>query len=326
MNAGKPERGNAGTPEGKKRSCNEGDWVVAGTGPFLPVERPMISDFHSRLPGWLDKKMNWEDLREVKTLLRASGVRTICEEARCPNISECFKRRTATFLLLGRRCTRACAFCNVEHGEPEAVDEREGGQIAETAARLGLRFIVLTSVTRDDLPDGGAGHFAGVIADIKARHPGMRVEVLTSDFSGAAERVRTVVEASPDVFAHNVETVRSLTPQIRSGASYDRSLGVLRAARDAGGGMRVKSGLMVGLGETKEEVLATLADLRDAGCDAVTIGQYLQPNRTCMPVRTYVDPDVFEAYRKVAEGMGFANVFSGPYVRSSYHAEELFSE
>ena len=287
----------------------------------------MSSNTHSRLPGWLDKKLNWEDLHDVKTLLRASGVRTICEEARCPNISECFKRRTATFLLLGRRCTRECAFCNVDHGRPEAVDDGEGMKIADTAARLGLRFIVLTSVTRDDLSDGGAGHFAGVIGDIKTRHPGVKVEVLTSDFSGEADRVRTVVEAAPDVFAHNVETVRSLTPQIRSGASYDRSLGVLRAARAAaGGGMRVKSGLMVGMGETMEEVLATLADLRNAGCDAVTIGQYLRPNRACMPVRCYVDPSTFEIYRKAAEDLGFRKVFSGPYVRSSYHAEDLFSE
>jgi lipoic acid synthetase len=278
------------------------------------------------LPGWLDKNLSWEDTVEVKQLLRRGGVRTICEDARCPNISECFKRRTATFLLLGGQCTRGCAFCNVSRGEPAEVDATEGDQIAETARALGLKFVVLTSVTRDDLPDGGSGHFAGAVRTLKGKIQSLRVEVLTPDFKGEEDHIRTVMEAAPDVFAHNVETVRSLTPKVRSKASYDRSLKVLRKAGEMSRGTLIKSGIMVGLGETADEVKQTLGDLKDAGCHAVTIGQYLQPNRTCMQVRRYVEPAVFEGYKKTAQAMGFQKVFAGPYVRSSYLADELFSE
>jgi len=286
----------------------------------------MSSDPPSRLPGWLDKRLQWEDTAEMKQLLRRGGVHTICEDARCPNMSECFKRRTATFLLLGEQCTRGCAFCNVSRGAPAPVDSREGDQIAETARALGLKYVVLTSVTRDDLSDGGSGHFAGAVRTLKRRIPSLKVEVLTPDFLGEENHVRTVMEAAPDVFAHNLETVRSLTPKVRSKASYDRSLQVLRDAGEMSKGTLIKSGIMVGLGETAQEVRETLGDLRDAGCHAVTIGQYLQPNRTCMPVRRYVEPTVFEDYKKTAQEMGFRKVFAGPYVRSSYLADELFPE
>jgi lipoic acid synthetase len=281
---------------------------------------------HPRLPDWLDKRLRWEDTVEVKRILRDGKIHTICEEARCPNMAECFKRRTATFLLLGDHCTRGCAFCNVAHAAPRPPDEGEAEQIAEAAELLALRYAVLTSVTRDDLPDGGAAHFARVVRTLKLRRPGTRVEVLTPDFGGDPAGVRTVLDARPDVFGHNLETVRSLTPKVRSHASYERSLEVLRTAAADGRGAVVKSGIMVGLGETGAEVREALADLRAAGCEVVTVGQYLRPNRACLPVMRYVEPAVFDEYRAHAEGLGFRKVFAGPYVRSSYLADELFAE
>jgi lipoic acid synthetase len=286
----------------------------------------MTSKVSSRLPDWLDKRLRWEDTVAVKRILRDGRVHTICEEARCPNIAECFKRRTATFLLLGDHCTRGCAFCNVSHAAPRPPDEGEADQIAEAAELLDLRYAVLTSVTRDDLPDGGAAHFARVVRTVKLRRPGIRVEVLTPDFGGDPAGVRTVLDARPDVFGHNIETVRSLTPRVRSHASYERSLEVLRAAAADGRGAVVKSGIMVGLGETGAEIRETLADLRQAGCEVVTLGQYLRPNRACLPVMRYVEPAVFDEYRAHAEALGFRKVFAGPYVRSSYLADELFAE
>lgn len=279
-----------------------------------------------RLPEWLDKRLKWEDTVEVKRILRDGQVHTICEEARCPNLSECFKRRTATFLILGDHCTRGCAFCNVSRGAPLHPDEGEAEQIAEAAALLDLRYVVLTSVTRDDLPDGGAAHFARVVRTLKTRRPGIRVEVLTPDFGGDPAGVGTVLDARPDVFGHNLETVRSLTPKVRRHASYERSLEVLRTAAADGRGSVVKSGIMVGLGETGAEIREALADLREAGCEVVTLGQYMRPNRGCLPVVRYVEPAIFDEYRAHAESMGFRKVFAGPYVRSSYLADELFAE
>jgi lipoic acid synthetase len=255
--------------------------------------------------------------------LAEMGLHTVCQSARCPNLGECFGRGTATFLILGNACTRDCRFCAMEHGPPAAPDPEEPRRVAEAAKRLGLRFVVITSVTRDDLPDGGAAHFAATLHSLRELLPRARVEVLVPDFGGRPEAVQTVVAARPEVFGHNVETVPRLYPEVRPQADYRRSLEVLRLAAELAPQVVTKSGLMVGLGEEDEEVLAVLRDLRAAGVSAVTIGQYLQPTRGHALVVEYVHPEVFAAYARQAREMGFSRVMSGPLVRSSYQAEEL---
>jgi len=260
--------------------------------------------------------------------LEQMGVHTVCQSARCPNVGECFGRGTATFMILGEVCTRNCRFCVVDHGKPMPLDAEEPQRVAEAARWLGLRHVVVTSVTRDDLPDGGAAHFAATVAAVRERLPGATVEVLTPDFRGDRAAVQAVAAARPEVFNHNVETVPRLYPEVRPQADYQRSLRVLQWARvacraqEASPGLVTKSGLMVGLGETGEEVAAVLSDLRGAGVDAVTIGQYLQPTREHYPVAEYVRPEVFQDYQRAALAMGFSHVLSGPLVRSSYHASE----
>jgi len=258
---------------------------------------------------------------EVGGLVRELRLRTVCEEAICPNIWDCYSRRTATFLVLGDRCTRACRFCAVRHGRPLPPDPAEPARLVEAARRLGLRHVVITSVTRDDLPDGGAGHFAACVAALKATLPGVTVEVLTPDFRGWP--VAVVARSGPDVFAHNIETVPRLYPRVRPGADYSRSLELLRQA--AGAGLVTKSGLMVGLGETMEEIEAVLADLRRAGCLLLTVGQYLAPTAGHLPVERYLTPGEFESLRRRALALGFAGVAAGPLVRSSYRAAELLA-
>lgn len=262
----------------------------------------------------------------VRGLLRDLHLHTVCESARCPNLAECWRRRAATFLLLGNVCTRNCAFCAVDHGSPAPVDEKEPERIVEAVGRLGLRFVVLTCVTRDDLADGGAGHIAAVVRALRQADPEIGVEVLVSDLRGCRDDVRSILDSGPGVFNHNVETVERLTGEIRDRARYRRSLSVLRQAADAAEttpGLRVKSGLMLGLGETEEEIRRTLMDLRDAGVEAVTMGQYLPPSPRHWPVSRYVDPEEFAAWRTFGlEECGFAAVVSGPLVRSSYLAEE----
>jgi lipoic acid synthetase len=275
-----------------------------------------------RHPEWL--KVRTSGAHDTKKLLRSHGVSTVCEEARCPNQGACFSRGVATFMILGDICTRDCSFCAVETGRPHHPLPDEPLAVAAAARSLGLRHVVITSVTRDDLPDGGAALFASAVREIRKGGGEVRIEVLTPDFRGDPEALRTVLEAGPDVFNHNIETVPRLYPVVRSGADYDTSLNLLRSAKALFPEIKTKSGMMVGLGERDHEVLSSMEDLRDCGCDLLTIGQYLQPRRTNLPVAEYVRPEVFEEYRIQGIGMGFAGVESAPLVRSSMNAGEMF--
>lgn len=274
-------------------------------------------------PEWLRIRVQGDGrYKEVEETLRNLSLNTVCEEANCPNRMECFNRKTATFMILGRICTRNCTFCNVEKGRPQPVDENEPVHVAEAAGKFNLRHVVITSVTRDDLPDGGAGHFAQVIEEIRKLGKKLTVEVLIPDFKGSMEALGKVVDAMPDIINHNVETVPRLYPPVRPMAVYERSLDLLAAVKKIKPMMLTKSGIMVGLGENKEEVIEVMEDLREAGCDFLTIGQYLAPSKKHHPVVEYIHPDIFEEYRRIAYGMGFAYADSGPFVRSSYMAEK----
>ena len=281
-----------------------------------------------RLPEWIrEKKLNLSSLREIKTMLRERDLHSVCESLACPNRSECFSRGTATFMILGDVCTRACGFCNVTTGLPYAAPSQdEPRAVAETARRLGLRHVVVTSVTRDDLADGGARQFADTIRELRELLPQAMVEVLTPDFRGNLAAVRTVVEARPDYYNHNVETVPRLYRHVRPGSRFERSLEVLREAKQIDPTVTTKSGLMLGLGEQREEVVESLQRLRDSHVEIVTIGQYLQPKRKKLEVVEYVEPRVFEEYRAIGEEIGFRAVFSGPFVRSSYMADVVAHE
>ncbi len=279
-----------------------------------------------RLPAWLRKSQtHFVAVHEIKRDLRRLQLHTVCESARCPNIHECFQRGTATFMILGGSCTRTCRFCAVPkaRGPLPPPDPGEPMRVAEMATRLGLAHVVVTSVNRDDLPDGGAAHFAAVIRALRAALPKARVEVLTPDFCGDLAAVACVLDAGPDVFNHNVETVVRLYRRVRPQADYRRSLEVLAFARRYRFQGLVKSGFMVGLGEQPEEVHELLRDLRRAGVEVVTIGQYLQPTLRNLPVAAYVPPEQFDAYREYGLSLGFRMVFSGPFVRSSYMAEQV---
>ena len=282
-----------------------------------------------RKPEWLRvRPPSGENYAHLKTLLRSLDLNTVCEEAHCPNVSECWGGGTATIMLLGDTCTRGCRFCAVTSGNPRgAVDVDEPRKVAGAIAELGLTYVVLTSVDRDDLADGGAGHFARTIREIKARDADVLVEALIPDFQGDLAAVRTVVDASPDVLDHNIETVRRLQHPVRDRrAGYEQSLAVLRGAKSMRDGLYTKSSIMLGLGETHDEVLETMHDLRDAGVDIVTLGQYLRPSAWHLPVQEFVPPERFDAYRREAEAMGFLYAAAGPLVRSSYRAGEFFLE
>ena len=278
-------------------------------------------------PEWLKIRLRTdEEFRRVRSMVGELRLTTVCTEARCPNIYECWNAGTATFMILGDTCTRTCGFCSVRSGRPSpGVDPEEPGNVAEAVARLGLRHAVVTSVDRDDLQDGGAAHFRDVVLAIRERSPACAVEVLTPDFKNKPGALETVLEAAPEVFAHNVETVPRLYKTARRGSSYEGSVALLRDAaltRDASARpFRVKSSLMLGLGENDDEVLAVLSDLKRAGVDVVTLGQYLQPTRTHFPVERLVAPDAFARLRRAGMEMGFLHVEAGPLVRSSYHAE-----
>lgn len=274
-------------------------------------------------PPWLTRKAPEPGvLEQWQKLFQGLSLHTVCEEASCPNAGECFARRTATFLLLGDTCTRNCRFCNVRAGRPLPPDTAEPENLAGAVKKLGLKHVVLTSVTRDDLDDGGAAHFAACVAAIHRFCPGTSVEVLVPDFKGDREAVWTVLGAGVAVFAHNVETVPALYGRIRRGADYRRSLAVLEAAKTLDPGILTKSSLMLGLGETAQEVRQVLQDLRAACCDVVTLGQYLRPSPEHAPVSEYIEPSVFQRWEEEARALGFAFVASGPFVRSSYRAEE----
>ena len=272
-----------------------------------------------RKPEWLRKKVNPGDQSEMRQLLGELRLNTVCQQALCPNISECFACGQATFLILGRNCTRLCSFCNVEKTAPLPVDNDEPARVAEAVQRLKLSHVVVTSPTRDDLPDGGAGLYAATVAAIRRSSPATRIELLIPDFQGVVPSLKQVVAARPDIIAHNVETVPRLY-HIRSGADYRRSLEVLRTCAALAPDIRTKSGIMLGMGEEEGEVLQVLHDLRDVCCAYLSIGQYLAPSRLHYPVQEYVPPERFESLREQALEMGFSHVESGPYVRSSYHA------
>jgi lipoyl synthase len=304
--------------------------------PLIPVagSTPPPGPARPRLPEWFKvRPPGGDSYAAIKQALRERGLSTVCEEARCPNLAECWGggrsgKGTATLMVMGGTCTRGCRFCSVPTGRPGALDPEEPRKASETIGIMGVSYVVVTSVDRDDLPDGGAAHFAEVIRRCKADHPGLLVEVLTPDFQGDRAALQAILDAGPDVVAHNVETVRRLTPAVRDRrAGYDQSLAVLRAYKELGA-RHTKTSIMLGLGETEAEVEETLRDLRAAGVDIVTFGQYLRPTQEArhLPVTEFVHPDQFARYQRMAEGMGFLYVASGPLVRSSYKAGELFLE
>ncbi len=277
-----------------------------------------------RKPDWLKARLpSHSDYFQVASLLKKVGLHTICESGRCPNAGECWERKTATFLILGNICTRNCAFCAVDKGRPQPLDETEPEQVLEAIKALGLCYVVITSVTRDDLPDGGAGIFFRTINLVKDNWPETKVEVLIPDFKGEEGPVLKVLEAGPDVLSHNLETTVNLYPEInRPATNYYRSLNLLKLAKRQGA--VTKSGLMVGLGETRDDLEQALLDLRQSGCDLLTLGQYLQPTRQHAPVKRYYTPEEFEGLRRLAIDLGFKEVASGPLVRSSYFADRLY--
>ena len=293
------------------------------------MSAPETKDKLKRLPPWIRVKVQTGQNREdVSELIDDLGLNTVCQSAKCPNIAECWHRRTATFMLLGNRCTRKCTFCAIESFQPEAVDVDEPEKVAAAAVRLNLKYVVVTSVNRDDLADKGAGHFVATIESLRRHIPDAGIEVLTPDFKGRRELIGQVIAASPMVFNHNMETCERLTPPVRSGGKYARSLSVLSMAKEMADPVCTvtKSGIMVGLGETDAEVETTLRDMRAAGVDILTIGQYLPPSREHWPLERYVEPEQFAAWEAMACELGFKAVRSSPMVRSSYHAEEMASQ
>jgi lipoic acid synthetase len=294
---------------------DESTTLTAPATPSEPIQR---------LPEWVRRTvLNTDENRVVRGILKEERLNTICESGRCPNKGECWSRGTATFLLMGPLCTRTCKFCSVNKGLPEALEEDEPARVAEACRKMALRHVVLTSVNRDDLPDQGSNHFARTIGAIKAAIPGVAVEVLTPDFQGRADCIKTVLDAEPVVFNHNIETIPRLYRKVRPGSKYDRSMHVLHTAKKLNAAIPTKSGLMLGLGESFDEVKEVLSDLRKIECDFLTLGQYLRPSRDQLPVHRYVTPEEFDELGKYAWSLGFKMVHSGPLVRSSYHAEEL---
>ena len=276
-------------------------------------------------PPWLKKRLPpFQDLQKVKSILEEADLHTVCEEARCPNLGDCFCNGTATFLILGRICTRNCGFCAVEHRSPVPPDEAEPEKLAQAVKKMGLQYVVITSVTRDDLPDGGAFLFAKTIQAIRALDSKIKIEVLIPDFKGDLNSLKDVLKENPDVLNHNIETISRLYHQVRPQADYQRSLDLLRRSKENYPHIPTKSGFMLGLGETQKEVLELLRDLREIGCDFLTIGQYLQPRQDRLPVIRFIPPEEFDEYKKVGEEMGFKAVSSGPFVRSSFHASQMF--
>jgi lipoic acid synthetase len=303
--------------EGHGHGTREPQTIAMG-GSVVPLRRH---------PEWIKARLpSGDNYHDLKRLLHGLNLNTVCEEARCPNIGECWDQRTATVMILGDTCTRACGFCAVKTGRPTWFDDDEPRRVADAIATLGLDHVVVTSVARDDLPDGGASAFAETIRQLRARRPGMGVEVLIPDFNGQSEPLRAVMEAGPDILNHNLETVRRLQKPVRKRARWDRSLEVLDRAKayatEFGHAVHTKSSLMVGLGETREELSEAFGALREVDCDILTIGQYLRPSERHLPLVRYYHPDEFSEMREQALGLGFRHVESGPLVRSSYHARD----
>jgi lipoic acid synthetase len=277
------------------------------------------------LPPWLKQRLpKPSEVKEMGALLADLQLNTVCQSASCPNLGECFSRRTTTFLILGNVCTRNCLFCAVKKGRPQVVNAGESRKISEAIKRLGLKYVVITSVTRDDLPDGGAGHFSDLTQAIHINNPGVKIEILIPDFQNSPEALKTVLRASPDVIGHNIETVPGLYPSIRPRADYMNSLGLLKKIKALHPGFVTKSGIMLGLGESSEEVIGVMRDIVATGCDILTIGQYLSPSPEHASVKRYVPPEEFSDYSQTAGEMGFKAVVSGPWVRSSYRAAEAY--
>lgn len=288
----------------------------------LPVIDPSPAPVDGRKPPWLKVRApGGPNYLRLKRLMREWNLHSVCEEAHCPNIGECWEEATATFMILGDVCTRRCGYCAVAHGRPVWEDREEPERVGRAVAALGLDYVVITSVNRDDLADGGAAHWAATVRAVRRHAPGCRVEVLIPDFQGRAESLRLVVEAGPDVLNHNIETVRRLYPVARPGGRYERALELFRRARAMAPGLVTKSGIIVGLGETREELVATMRDLRAAGVALLTLGQYLRPSPQHLPVARYYHPDEFAELAAVGRALGFAHVEAGPLVRSSYHAK-----
>jgi lipoic acid synthetase len=295
--------------------------------PLRAYERLSADPLPDRRPDWLRARIpTGAAYLETKSILRTLDLHTVCESANCPNIGDCFSRHTATFLILGNVCTRSCPFCDIRNGKPLPVDPEEPRRVAEAARRLGLKYVVVTSVNRDELPDGGAAHFAATIRAVHNAIPGVRVEVLIPDFLGDEDALRTVLDAGPDVLNHNMETVKRLYKRVRPAGRYERSLRLLRNVAAWTSDIPAKSGLMVGLGETAEEVGELLRDLRAHGVSMVTVGQYLPPSASHLPLERYVTPEEFARYREYGRALGIRQVASGPLVRSSFHAEEQAGE
>ncbi|MDD5114427.1 MAG: lipoyl synthase [Methylobacter sp.] len=276
-----------------------------------------------RKPDWIRIKITASDeVTRIKQMLREKKLHTVCEEAACPNLSECFQHGTATFMIMGDLCTRRCPFCDVAHGKPLPLDKNEPKHLADAIQALALKYVVITSVDRDDLRDGGAGHFADCIHAIRQQSPGTKIEILVPDFRGRIEKAVAILAAQPcDVLNHNLETVPRLYKQVRPGADYQGSLDLLRQYHQAHPDTPTKSGLMLGVGEEHDEVLQVMQDLLDHGCSMLTVGQYLQPSKDHLPVKSYITPEQFDEYGRIAKAMGFKQVASGPMVRSSYHAD-----
>ena len=278
-------------------------------------------------PPWLKRRLpTGPGYERFKGLINRGGLHTVCQEAQCPNIWECFSKHTATFMIMGSHCTRSCRFCGVTQGPTAQPDPNEPSKVAQAVRDMGLSYIVITSVTRDDLPDGGAAFFAKTIREIRKQNPHSLVEVLIPDFQGNADSLKTVLKARPDVLNHNIETVQRLYPSVRPEASYNRSLELLKQTRQYDPSIPTKSGLMLGLGERPNEINRTLEDLFKADCQILTLGQYLQPTKQHLKVERFVPPEEFDNWRKTALGIGFSQVAGGPFVRSSYHAKELFQD
>lgn len=276
-----------------------------------------------RLPDWLRRQL---PLSTEKTngILSRYKLNTVCESALCPNRTECYSRNTATFMILGDVCTRSCGFCAIKAGKPLEIEADEPARVAEAAAALGLEYVVITSVARDEMEDEGAGHFAETIIAVKAKIPGVQIEVLTPDFHARPELIAKIISAGPTVYNHNLETVARLQKEVRPQSSYERTLEVIKVIKRLDSSMTTKSGLMLGLGETHEEVLQAARDLRAAGCEILTLGQYLSPGAGHLDIKAYISPEEFKSYADEIKSFGFREVFAGPYVRSSYHAGETF--
>lgn len=310
------------TPKVKNRKLN-----ILPPNPEGKDEKKAVGP--GRFPSWLHRKLpKGSELWKTGLVLNQNRLHTVCEEAKCPNLLECWSKKTATFLVMGKQCTRSCGFCDIDFSKtPPALEADEPRRVAESVSSLGLKHVVITMVARDDLPDGGAAHLVNVMSAVRSQVPGVTIEILTSDFAGNLSSLDILFQAQPEIFNHNIETVRSLTPRVRHKATYDRTLRVLQYVKQQGSqNLLVKSGIMVGLGETEAEVFETLRDLKAVGCDIITIGQYLQPNRHKLLVKAFVSPDQFKIYEEYGYNLGIKHMYCGPFIRSSYNASEVLSK